>query len=64
VRHDERVDGEVRVRNAGAPDGAAGAASYAPFVAGTAITFETEAPTATEMAARIGNAGTAQPRPE
>jgi phosphinothricin acetyltransferase len=41
------------VRDATAEDGAACAGVYAPYVADTVITFETEPPTADEMAGRI-----------
>jgi len=41
------------VRDAGAEDGAACAAIYAPYVRDTAISFELEPPGAAEMAARI-----------
>lgn len=41
------------MREARATDAAACAAIYAPYVTGTAITFETEPPSAGEMAARI-----------
>lgn len=44
------------VRDARATDAAACAAIYAPYVTGTAITFETEPPSAEEMAARIETA--------
>jgi len=44
------------VRGARAADAAACAAIYAPYVTGTAITFETEPPSADEMAARIETA--------
>jgi L-amino acid N-acyltransferase YncA len=50
-----RADGAV-VRDARAGDAAACAAIYAPYVSGTAITFETEPPSEGEMAARIGTA--------
>jgi L-amino acid N-acyltransferase YncA len=43
----------MRARLANAADGAACAAIYAPYVAETAISFETVPPTADEMAARI-----------
>ncbi|MGI8666745.1 MAG: GNAT family N-acetyltransferase [Jatrophihabitans sp.] len=43
----------ARVRAATPADGAACAAIYAPYVTGTAITFETTPPTAEQMAARI-----------
>ena len=42
-----------RIRDATAADAAACARIYAPYVTGTAITFETEAPDAAEMARRI-----------
>jgi L-amino acid N-acyltransferase YncA len=45
-----------RVRAASERDGAACAAIYAPYVTGTAITFETEPPTGAEMAERIATA--------
>lgn len=44
---------ERRIRDATADDAAACAAIYAPYVADTAITFETEAPDTVEMARRI-----------
>lgn len=44
------------MRDARAADAAACAAIYAPYVTGTAITFETEPPSADEMAPRIENA--------
>jgi phosphinothricin acetyltransferase len=44
------------VREASAADAAACAAVYAPYVTGTAITFETEPPSESEMAARIETA--------
>jgi phosphinothricin acetyltransferase len=43
----------MRARLATPSDGAACAAIYAPYVAGTAISFETVPPSAEEMAARI-----------
>jgi L-amino acid N-acyltransferase YncA len=43
----------VQVRDASAADAEACAAIYAPYVTGTAITFELEPPTAAEMAERI-----------
>jgi L-amino acid N-acyltransferase YncA len=46
----------VNVRDATPTDAAACAAIYAPYVADTAITFEEDAPTAAEMAARIAAA--------
>jgi L-amino acid N-acyltransferase YncA len=45
------------VRPATAADAGACAAIYAPYVTDTAITFETEVPSATEMARRIVEAG-------
>jgi L-amino acid N-acyltransferase YncA len=50
------MDDESRVRDAEASDALACAAIYAPYVTDTAITFETEPPTASEMAARIAAA--------
>jgi L-amino acid N-acyltransferase YncA len=44
------------VRDATAEDAAACAAIYAPYVTGTAVTFEDEPPTTEEMAARIAAA--------
>lgn len=44
---------EPRIRAASERDGAACAAIYAPYVTGTAITFETEPPSVEEMAGRI-----------
>jgi phosphinothricin acetyltransferase len=44
------------IRDATPDDAAACAAVYAPYVAGTAITFETEAPGPDEMCARIAAA--------
>ncbi|MGY1826603.1 N-acetyltransferase family protein [Blastococcus sp. SYSU DS0541] len=44
------------VRDATVADAAACAAIYAPYVTGTAITFETEPPTAEQMAGRIAAA--------
>lgn len=43
----------LKIRDAGPGDAAACAAIYRPYVLDTAITFETEPPTATEMAERI-----------
>jgi len=43
----------ARVRDASAPDGTGCAAVYAPYVTGTAVTFELEPPSALEMARRI-----------
>jgi phosphinothricin acetyltransferase len=45
-----------RVRDAAAADGEACAAIYAPYVTDTVITFESEPPTAEEMARRIAAA--------
>lgn len=44
------------IRDATPDDGAACAAIYAPYVTGTAITFEYEPPTPAEMAERIATA--------
>jgi L-amino acid N-acyltransferase YncA len=46
----------MHLRPAQAQDAAAIAAVYAPYVTGTAVSFETEAPTAEEIAARIAKA--------
>jgi L-amino acid N-acyltransferase YncA len=46
----------VEVRTATLADAAACAAIYAPYVEDTAITFETDAPTAAEMSSRITTA--------
>ena len=46
-------DQTAAVRDAGAPDAAACAAVYAPYVRDTAISFELEAPDAAEMGRRI-----------
>jgi L-amino acid N-acyltransferase YncA len=46
----------MRVRDATPADGAACAAIYAPYVTETAISFESVAPTAEQMASRIGAA--------
>jgi L-amino acid N-acyltransferase YncA len=43
----------MKIRDASELDGEACAAIYAPYVTGTAITFETEPPTAADMATRI-----------
>ncbi|WP_350280872.1 N-acetyltransferase family protein [Kribbella sp. HUAS MG21] len=45
-----------KVRDASVADAAACAAIYAPYVTGTAITFEVEPPTVGEMAERIAKA--------
>lgn len=47
------VDDQFAVRSATAEDAEACAAIYAPYVTDTAITFEVETPTPTEMAGRI-----------
>ena len=44
----------MRIRLATADDAAAIASIYAPYVTGSAVSFETEPPDATEMRARIG----------
>ncbi|HEU5104365.1 MAG TPA: GNAT family N-acetyltransferase [Solirubrobacterales bacterium] len=50
---------ELRIRDADpARDGAACAAIYAPYVEGSAVSFEERAPDAAEMAARIERYGT------
>lgn len=46
----------MRVRDATTDDAAACAAIYAPYVSGTAISFETAPPTPAEMARRIADA--------
>ena len=48
--------GQPIVRDASERDAAACAAIYAPYVIGTAITFESEPPSAADMAVRIGTA--------
>jgi L-amino acid N-acyltransferase YncA len=48
--------GSLEVREAVAADAAGCVAVYAPYVAETAITFETEVPSAAEMRARIERA--------
>jgi L-amino acid N-acyltransferase YncA len=50
------VDDSLRVRDATPDDAAACAAIYAPYVLETAITFETDPPSAEQMAARIATA--------
>jgi phosphinothricin acetyltransferase len=51
------VTGDQRlVRDARAQDAVACAEIYAPYVTGTAISFETEPPTAAELAERIADA--------
>ncbi|SDQ12882.1 GNAT family N-acetyltransferase [Quadrisphaera sp. DSM 44207] len=49
----------TRVRNASADDAAACAAVYAPYVTGTATTFELQPPTPAQMAQRIAAAAAA-----
>src|SRR3954451_12928621 len=51
IGYDSVMSGQIRA--ATTADGAACAAIYAPYVTDTAISFETEAPTADEMSARI-----------
>ena len=51
----------MRVRRATADDAAAIASIYAPYVTGTVVSFETEAPDETEMARRIAEGGDAHP---
>lgn len=51
-----RATGRVPVRDATGQDAAACAAIYAPYVTGTAVTFETDPPGPGEMAARIARA--------
>lgn len=51
----------MKIRRATADDAAAIASIYAPYVTGTIVSFETEAPEATEMARRIEEAGDAYP---
>jgi L-amino acid N-acyltransferase YncA len=48
--------GQPIVRDASERDAAACAAIYAPYVIGTAITFESEPPSAADMAVRIATA--------
>lgn len=48
--------GTLTVRDASERDAEACAAIYAPYVTGTAVTFETEPPHAAEMARRIASA--------
>jgi phosphinothricin acetyltransferase len=48
-----RDSDHLKVRAASRPDAAACAAIYAPYVTGTAITFETDPPSPGEMAERI-----------
>ena len=48
--------GQPIVRDASERDAAACAAIYAPYVIGTAITFESEPPSPADMAVRIGTA--------
>jgi len=51
----------MRIRRATADDATAVAAIYAPYVTGTVVSFETEAPHAEEMARRIEEVGDAYP---
>jgi phosphinothricin acetyltransferase len=51
----------VTIRLATAQDAAAIAAIYAPYVTGSAISFETEPPSVAEMAARIDAGGALYP---
>lgn len=51
----------MRIRLAGTGDAAAIAALYAPYVTGSAISFEGKAPDAPEMAERIAKGGTLYP---
>jgi L-amino acid N-acyltransferase YncA len=51
----------VRIRRATADDAAAIASIYAPYVTGSAVSFETEAPDEAEMARRIGEGGDLYP---
>ena len=51
----------MRIRRATAADAAAIAAIYAPYVTGTVVSFETQAPDAEEMARRIEEVGDAYP---
>lgn len=52
---------ELQIRDADSRDGAACAAIYAPYVEGSAVSFEERAPDAAEMAARIGRVAAAHP---
>lgn len=54
--HARGATSDTRVRDATGHDAEACAAIYAPYVTDTAITFETEPPTAAEMARRIAAA--------
>ena len=51
----------MRVRPAATSDAAAVADIYAPYVTGSAVTFETDAPSAEEMARRIAEGGDLYP---
>jgi phosphinothricin acetyltransferase len=51
-----RLSTDVVIRDAGAADAERCAEIYAPYVLDTAISFETEPPTAEEMARRIADA--------
>jgi L-amino acid N-acyltransferase YncA len=57
---DQAVRG-VRIRAATPDDAAALAEIYAPYVTGSAVSFETEAPDAAEMRARIAAGGALYP---
>jgi L-amino acid N-acyltransferase YncA len=54
-------ESELRFRVADGGDGAAIAAIYAPYVRDTIVSFETEAPDAAAMAARIATIGARHP---
>jgi phosphinothricin acetyltransferase len=49
----DHATAELTIRDAGEEDAAACAAIYRPFVTGTAVSFEIEAPSEAEMAGRI-----------
>ncbi len=51
----------MKIRRATADDAAALASIYAPYVAGSAVSFETAAPDEAEMRARIAAAGDGHP---
>lgn len=51
----------MKIRRATVDDAAAVAAIYAPYVTGTVVSFETEAPDANETARRIEEVGDAYP---
>jgi L-amino acid N-acyltransferase YncA len=52
----DHATAELTIRDAGEEDAAACAAIYRPFVTGTAVSFEVEAPSPAEMAGRIREA--------